>query len=109
MSDEKELEVQQDSNELAVSQDPDYLQENSDLVRNIKTEGNKIEVLEDKNYSEQYQANAKKHMNSIKEQLEKMRKEKVYGDKEVIDGKEVELDMDFLSSKENIPDELREQ
>ncbi len=109
MSDEKELEVQQDDNQVAVSQDPDYLQEQSDLVKNIKPKSNNIDVLEDKNYSEQYEKNAQEHMNSVKEQLSKMRENKEYGEKEIIDGKEVQGDMEFLESEENIPEELREK
>ena len=111
MSEEKELEQQRDTNEVAFADNPDYLQEKSEIIANMKKVSDQDDsVLDGKPYSERYEIKKDRHISDIDQQLAEMRTRGDYGIPELdSEGNQIQADMDFIESGSSLPDELKSE
>lgn len=109
---DKELEQHQDRNEVSFSDNPDYLQEKSDIINSLNA-SQKIEeqgALDDRSYSEKYEIQAKNHMAQVEESLAKARSNGDYGSPEIApNGEQIKGDMPFLEEESKIPEDLKKE
>jgi hypothetical protein len=107
---DKDLEQHYDHNEVAFADNPDYLQEKSDLIAHLKPEPDEDEnVLSDKPYSQRYEVKKHKHISHVEHQLAGMRERGEYGIPEVHEGVPIKADMDFLDDEGKIPEDLKKE
>ncbi len=108
MSIDRELE-QQDGHDIARSDNPDYLQEQSSIVASLKNKEvvEEAGLLENVPYSQRYQLKAQKHIDTLESELAGMRTRGDYGVAEIDpEGKPLQDDMSFIAAPSQVPKEL---
>lgn len=105
MTDDKELESE--FNDTPTHTDaPDYLQEKSDFVSKLQKEVVEAPgALEEMTPTQRYEATAHAHLSNLEKTLVEARDAGDYGSTETINDVPVELDMDFLDRKVEIPED----
>jgi len=113
MTDMQDLEEEEvpdtTAQETADFNKPDFLQERSDIIASLSSEEQKPETI--KSYdnllpSERHDIAAKDHLKNVGQKLAEMRERGDYGEPIEVDGKRVQLDMEFLADQNKLPPEV---